>query len=61
MLIKKCFSINGNCPCIHCVKSCFGCLNEDKPDGYAADTDSLCERAKAYCESVNGKAGDGNA
>jgi hypothetical protein len=57
MLIKTCFSIYGNCPCIHCVSRCEGCLSERKPKEYAADTDLLCERAKAYCEKLNG--GDG--
>ena len=49
MLFKKCGHYSGNCPCLLCQKECYGC--SDAPEGYAVDTEKLCDAAKAYCEN----------
>lgn len=43
----KCYSHNGNCPCIDCPENC--CIdNTDESD--MTDTEKLCQKAKEYCE-----------
>ena len=50
MLFEECGHYSGECPCLTCKKKeCSAC--QVAPDGYAVDTDRLCEKAKAYCES----------
>ena len=49
----------GDCPCITCDnEGCYGCLGHEN-EGYAVDTDKLCEKARVYCES--GRADSGTA
>ena len=47
MIIEKCKSIYGRCPCLDCRKltKCGTCTN--------GDTERLCAKARAYCEKVN--------
>ena len=52
MLFKECGHYGGECPCLSCNKGCS--CNETAPAGYDVDTDKLCEKAKAYCESGRG-------
>lgn len=55
MLFKDCIHYDGNCPCLLCSKadvSCYGCLYA--PDGFAVDTEKLCDKARIYCESGRG-------
>lgn len=50
MIIQKCKSLYGECPCIVCErKKCYGCVDHNMP----FDTKNLCVWAKAYCEKVN--------
>nr|DAJ38255.1 MAG TPA: hypothetical protein [Caudoviricetes sp.] len=49
MLFEECGHYSGECPCLTCKKECSAC--QVAPNGYAVDTDRLCEKAKAYCES----------
>jgi hypothetical protein len=49
MLFEECGHYQRECPCLTCKKECAGCLVA--LDGYVVDTDRLCEKAKAYCES----------
>ena len=46
---KQCGHYSGECPCIDCGKEC--CTNYCDSDGNTVDTDILCAKAKAYCES----------
>jgi hypothetical protein len=46
MIFEKCKSHTGDCPCLDCEK-----LVECES---GCDTDTLCDRAREYCEGVNG-------
>lgn len=48
MLFDECGHYSGKCPCLTCKKECSACLVV--PDGYAVDTDRLCNKAREYCE-----------
>lgn len=48
MIIEKCKSYSGECPCVDCEEYC--CCIES-----ATDTEKLCKSAKEYCESVHGE------
>lgn len=53
MIVTGCKSIVGTCPCEKCKyfkKYCASCLR-----GLVFDTEILCEKARKYCEEVNGK------
>lgn len=49
MLFKECGHYSGEFPCLTCNEECAAC--QVAPDGYAVDTDRLCNRAREYCES----------
>ena len=56
MLFKQCNHYLGVCPCLTCNKECLGCLVA--PEGYAVDTNNLCEKARNYCENNETKGGN---
>ena len=58
MLFKECNHYLGDCPCLTCNKECIGCLIA--PEGYAVDTDNLCEQARNYCENKRIETKGGN-
>lgn len=47
---KECGRYECKCPCVACEEDCYGCVAHECEE-YAVDTDKLCERARAFCES----------
>ena len=51
MIFDSCPAHDGGCPCLTCEdEHCKACIGTG-PGRYGVDTDKLCARAKAYCES----------
>lgn len=61
MLFERCNSYGAACPCVYCNKNATcGCTSSNVPDGYAVETDFLCNKAREHCEAVNSKEDGGN-
>lgn len=54
MIVEKCNSYDGDCPCLDCdnLYRCDVCTLDK------TDTELLCKRAREYCERVNGDGRD---
>ena len=58
MIYNYCNHTEGKCPCLTCAeRDCPSC-DGTGPGKYGVDTDRLCARAKAYCESGRSEFGD---
>lgn len=58
MIYNYCNHTEGKCPCLTCAeRDCPSC-DGTGPGKYGVDTDRLCARAKAYCESGRNEFGD---
>ena len=58
MIYNYCNHTEGKCPCLTCAeRDCPSCDGTGSGK-YGVDTDRLCARAKAYCESGRSEFGD---